>query len=85
LLVAIGMLPSRLRKYATVMLSIGAVVLLLGILNLVLKSTLADPDPAENRIEWVAATLVQLWFFILFVAWRRTGADFSVRIRPAGD
>lgn len=85
LLVAIGMLPSRLRKYAKAMMSIGVLVLLLGILNLVLKSILADPDPAENRIEWIATILMQGWFFILFVVWRRTGTDFSVRIRPAGD
>jgi len=85
LLVAVGMLPSRLRKYAKVMLSIGVVVLLLGILNLVLKSILADPDPAENRIEWIVTILMHGWFFLLFIAWRQTGADFSVRIRPAGD
>lgn len=82
LLVAIGMLPSQLRKYAKVMLAIGVVVLVLGILNLVLKSTLADPDPAENRIEWIATILMQLWFFVLFVAWRRTSFDIAVRVGP---
>jgi hypothetical protein len=61
------------------MLGIIVVVFAIGILNLVLKATLADPDPAENRIEWIASILMQAWFFVLFVAWRRTGARISVQ------
>lgn len=80
LLIAIAMVRTPLKPLAHTMLAISAVVVLVGILNLVLKSVLADPDPAENRIEWIAAILMQLWFFVLFVAWRRTSIDISVRV-----
>ena len=83
ILIAGVLLRTELRSLAKAMLSIGAVILMLGILNLLLKSVLDDSDPAENRIEWIAAIIMQAWFFVLFVAWHRTGADFSVRIRPA--
>jgi hypothetical protein len=65
------------------MFSIFGLVFLLGILNLIFKSTLSDPDPAENRIEWIATILMQCNFFVLFAAWRKTRAEFSVRIGPA--
>lgn len=82
LTIAIALLRTRIRPLAQAMLSISLVVVALGILNLALKSVLADPDPAENRIEWIATILMQAWYFLLFVAWRRTGADFSVRVGP---
>lgn len=80
LVIALAMLRTELRDLARLMLGIIAVVFLIGILNLVLKATLNDPDPAENRIEWIASILLQAWFFVLFVAWRRTDARFSVRL-----
>lgn len=80
LLIALAMLRTEMRSLARVMLGLLAIVFGLGILNLVLKATLADPDPAENRIEWIASILLQAWFFVLLVAWRRTGAHFSVRL-----
>ncbi len=83
LMIAFALLHTQLKPLAQAMLLIGVVVVLLGLLNLVLKSVLVDADPAENRIEWIASILLQAWFFILFTAWRRTDADFSVRIRPA--
>jgi len=83
LTIAFALLRTRLRPLAQAMLSIGLAVFVLGILNLALKSVLVDPDPAENRIEWVVTILMQAWYFLLFVAWRRTGADFSVRTGPA--
>jgi hypothetical protein len=83
LLVAVALLKTPLKSLAKGMLSISIVVFAIGILNLVLKATLADPDPAENRIEWIASVMMQAWFFVLFVAWRRTEAAFSVRIGPA--
>ena len=82
LLVAIALTRTPLKSLARTMLAISAIVFLVGILNLVLKSVLEDPDPAENRIEWIATILMQLWFFVLFVAWRRTGCDISVRVGP---
>lgn len=83
LTIAFVLLRTRLRPLARAMLSISSVVFALGILNLLLKSVLADPDPAENRIEWIATILMQAWYFYLFVAWRRTGVEFSVRVGPA--
>jgi hypothetical protein len=83
LLIAVVLLRTEVRSLAKAMLSIGAVVLVLGILNLILKSVLDDPDPAENRIEWIATITMQVWFLVLFVAWRRTDANFSVRVGPA--
>jgi hypothetical protein len=80
LLVAAQMLKSDLKALARIMLAISGIVFALGILNLVLKANLPDPDPAENRIEWLASILMQAWFFVLFVAWRRTGAAFLVRV-----
>ena len=83
ILIAIALLKTSLKPLSRAMLSIMIFVFSIGILNLVLKATLADPDPAENRIEWIASIMMQIWFFVLFVAWRRTEADFSVRIGPA--
>lgn len=80
LTIALAMLRTELRSLGRVMLGISAIVFLIGILNLVLKATLDDPDPSENRIEWIASILLQAWFFVLFAAWRRTGAEFSVRL-----
>lgn len=83
LTIAIALLRTRLRRLAQAMLVISLAVFALGILNLFLKSVLADPDPAENRIEWIATILMQAWHFLLFVGWRRTQAAFSVRVGPA--
>ncbi len=80
LTISLALLRTELRSLARIMLGLIVVVFATGILNLVLKSTLADPDPSENRIEWIASILMQAWFFVLFVGWRRTGAHFSVRL-----
>jgi hypothetical protein len=55
----------------------------IGILNLVLKATLEDSDQAENVIEWIFALMMQLYFLLSFVAWRRSGfrAEFFVTNR----
>ena len=50
----------------------------LGILNFVLKAILDDPDQWENRIEWVAALIMQLYFLFLWNAWRVSGFDARV-------
>ena len=80
LLIALALMRTELRSLAKIMLGLIFVVFGIGILNLVLKATLADPDPAENRIEWIASILLQAWFFVLLIAWRRTDAHFSVRL-----
>lgn len=89
LLVAIVIIKSakltdetQLAKLGHAMLSICVLVFLLGVLNLVLKSVLADADAAENRIEWIVTILMHAYFFLLYAAWRETGMDISVRVRP---
>ena len=51
----------------------------LGILNLALRAVLDDPDAWENRIEWIAALIMQLYFLYLWHAWRVTGFRATVR------
>ena len=56
-------------------MAIALVPFVLGVLNLVLKNTLADPDPVENVIEWIFALLMQTYFLLTYFAWRDTGFD----------
>jgi hypothetical protein len=44
----------------------------LGALNLVLKAVLEESDPAENRIEWIFAMQMQLFFLVSFFSWKET-------------
>ncbi len=53
----------------------------MGILNLVLKATLEESRPAENRIEWTFAMLMQAYFLLTYWSWRETG--FSARFAVA--
>lgn len=55
----------------------------LGALNLILKATLADPDPAENVIEWFFALLMHVYFVLTYYAWRDTGFDGKFVTRPS--
>lgn len=68
-----------LKWIAVAMLSLCGLPFVLGVLNLVLKAVLEDADTAENRIEWISALLMQGYFVVLYLAWRRTG--FSVAVR----
>lgn len=45
---------------------------LLGILNLILKGILDDADRWENRIEWIAALSMQLYYVMVWWLWRAT-------------
>jgi hypothetical protein len=54
-------------------MTIALVPFVLGVLNLVLKNTLADPDPVENIIEWIFALLMHIYFVLTYFAWRDTG------------
>ena len=56
-------------------MAIALVPFFLGVLNLVLKNTLADPDPIENVIEWIFALLMHIYFVLTYFAWRDTGFD----------
>lgn len=71
----------RLRRLATSMLWLCGMPFALGILNLVLKSILDDADPAENRIEWISALLMQGYFVVLYLAWRHTNFSIAVSAR----
>ncbi len=68
----------RLEQLAKVMLVLCLAPFVLGVLDLYLKATLAEPDAAENVIEWIAATLMHIYLVMLFLAWRMTGFDLSV-------
>lgn len=52
---------------------------LLGIANFAQKEILGILNSNENRIEWIASLLMQLWFLLLWVAWRRTRLAIAVR------
>lgn len=65
-----SMPKSGLRR--TMLLAIGT-PLLLGVVNLVQKAVLSNSNNIENRIEWIAAVLMQVWFVLLYVAWRKSG------------
>lgn len=73
----------KLRRYALAMLWLCGLPFLLGILNLIFKASLDDPDFMENRIEWISAVLMQVYFVVLYLAWRHTGFKTSVRVHPA--
>jgi hypothetical protein len=51
----------------------------LGALNLVLKATLEDSGPAENRIEWIFAMQMQLYFIVSYFSWKQT--HFGIRFQ----
>jgi len=51
----------------------------LGIVNLVQKAILGSLNSNENRIEWIASLLMQAWFVLLWIAWRRS--RFAVVVR----
>ncbi len=77
ILLTLALSPSRLR--ATMLWVIGT-PLVMGLINLAQKLLLADSNGIENSIEWASALLMQLWFVLLFVAWRRTGIGVTVYV-----
>lgn len=66
----------------TVMLWVIVTPFLLGLANIAQKALVDDPDTMENRIEWIAAVLMQVWFVLLYVAWRKSGLVVTVRTDP---
>ena len=76
-----GLQNQRLLKLARVLLTLCAAMFGLGILNSVLKAMLLDANASENQIEWIASVLMQIYFLVLFLAWRLTGMTTSVRVR----
>lgn len=78
-------LSTRLRlpvvtRIGKLQLALALVPFVLGALNLILKATLADPDPAENVIEWNFALLMHIYFLLSYVAWRQTSFDGRLSI-----
>jgi hypothetical protein len=77
-----------LRRMATIMLVLCLMPFFLGILNLAQKSLLPyeTADALENSIEWLASLMMQAYFIVVFLAWRRTGLAVSVSTAvPSGD
>ena len=65
---------SRIAKFQ---LGLATVPFALGVLNLALKATLADPGPVENVIEWIFALLMHIYFVLSYFSWRDSG--FAMR------
>ena len=76
-----------LERYANMMLWLCLSPFALGLVNLAQKAVLtkAVSDPAENSIEWIAAFLMQAWYVVLFLLWRRTGFEVVVRSSTADE
>jgi hypothetical protein len=51
----------------------------LGLFNFAQKAVMSPLNNFENRIEWVSAVLMQVWFVLLYLAWRRSRFDLLVR------
>jgi hypothetical protein len=65
----------RIRKIGNIQLLLALIPFALGALNMILKSTLENPDPAENIIEWIFALLMQIYFILTYFTWKETGFD----------
>jgi len=70
----------KLQKIAVFLLWLCALPFALGILNMILRAILEDSNATENRIEWIASLLMQLYFFGLYMAWRSTNLTAAVRV-----
>lgn len=75
LVLTLALKPSRWRQ---AMLWVVVIPWLLGLANFAQKALRADPDMMENVIEWVVSLLMQVWFLLLYVGWRKT--DFRVAV-----
>jgi len=76
MILTLALRRSHLRQ---AMLAVLAVPWILGLVNFAQKALRADPDSLENAIEWIASVFIQLWFLLLYVGWRRTSFELSVR------
>ena len=54
---------------------------LLGIVNFAQKAILGSLNSNENRIEWIASLLMQIWFVLLWIAWRRSHFTVTAKSR----
>jgi hypothetical protein len=69
----------------TTMLAVIGTPFALGLINLAQKVLLTNPNNIENRIEWISALLMQVWFVLLYLAWRRSGLALIVRTDLTND
>jgi len=53
----------------------------LGVVNLAQKEILGSLNSNENRIEWIASLLMQVWFVMLWIMWRKTRLTLEVKTR----
>lgn len=65
-------------QWRQAMLWVVAIPWLLGLANFAQKALRADPDMMENVIEWVVSVLMQVWFLLLYVGWRKTSFRVAV-------
>jgi NADH:ubiquinone oxidoreductase subunit 6 (subunit J) len=83
-----GLRDRALSRMAAAMLILCLMPFALGVLNLAQKSLLPHEtaDALENSIEWIASLMMQVYFLVVFFAWRRTGLAVSVSVAaPRGD
>ena len=75
-----------LQRLALAMLVLCLMPFALGFLNFAQKALLPYDiaDRAENSIEWVASLMMQAYFFVVFLAWRRTGLEVAVTAARPG-
>lgn len=70
-------------RHRIAMLWVIGTPLALGLTNWAQKLWLGDSDIFENSIEWISALLMQVWFVLLYFAWRKSGITVSVRTDPS--
>lgn len=76
LLFTLSLDSGRMRK---TMLNVILFPWVIGVLNLIQKVLITDPDNRENVVEWWASLAMQVWFVLLFVLWHRNGIEVTVR------
>ena len=73
-----------LSRQAVTMLVLCLMPFVLGLLNLAQKAVLPHEtaDALENSIEWIASLMMQGYFFVVYLAWRRTRLAVAVTAAP---
>ncbi len=79
--IAAVMQEPRMRRYVRLMLAFCAVPFVIGLLNFYLKATLENSDSAENTIEWIAATSMQFYLLVMYLAWRSSRFTATIGTR----
>ncbi len=82
ILVSLAMPGSRLR---TAMRVVIASPFILGIINLLQKLIVHQPNNIQNSIEWAAALLMQVWFVLLYMEWRKVRLTVFVQADPRSE